>query len=254
VIGAFGDAAALVKDAGYDVVEIHAGHGYLLSQFLSPYTNRRTDSWGGSPEARRRLPAEVVKRVRETLGPGFPVLVKMNVSDGIPGGLEIGEAAGGACAFVDAGATAVIPSCGFTSKTPFMMLRGEVPVREMAANRPTLSERILTRLFGKLMVGFYPYKPLFLHAEALRILKEASVPVIYIGGVVSAPDLQTLMNDGFSFVQVGRATIRDPDFPKKLASGAILQSDCDACNRCVAAMDGGGVVCVTAVEEASKPV
>jgi 2,4-dienoyl-CoA reductase-like NADH-dependent reductase (Old Yellow Enzyme family) len=78
--------------------------------------------------------------------------------------------------------------------------------------------------------------------------------VIYIGGAVSAIDLQTLMDDGFSFVQVGRATIRDPDFPKKLASGEILQSDCDACNRCVAAMDGGGVVCVTAVEEASKPV
>lgn len=249
VIDAFGNAAHLVREVGFDAVEIHAGHGYLLSQFLSPYTNRRDDDWGGSPEKRLRFPAAVIESVRKAVGEDFPILVKMNVTDGISGGLEIEEAVGIAVAFEEAGATALIPSCGFTSKTPFMMLRGNVPVKEMARNRPTFSERIATRLFGRFMVQTYPYEPLFLHEPAGRILNAVSIPVVYIGGVVSGSGIRQLMDEGFSFVQIGRATIRDPDFPKKLDSGEIEESDCDICNRCVAAMDGGGVVCVTAVED-----
>ncbi len=250
LIESFGNAAGLVREAGFDAVEIHAGHGYLLSQFLSPYTNRRNDEWGGSPENRSRFPASVIKAVRMAVGENYPVLIKMNVSDGISGGLEIDEAVTAASAFEKAGASALVPSCGFTSRTPFMMLRGNVPVNEMARNRPTITERIATRLFGRIMVQTYPYQPLFLHEYSIQILKAVSIPVIYIGGVVSKSGISRLMNDGFSFVQIGRATIRDPDFPKKLESGLVEESDCDICNRCVAAMDGGGVVCVTAEEAA----
>jgi len=248
VIDSFRSAAILVKEAGFDAVEIHAGHGYLLSQFLSPYTNRRDDDWGGSPEKRRRLPSAVVESVRAAAGGDFPVLVKMNVSDGISGGLELEEAVAAASAFEAAGATALVPSCGFTSKTPFMMLRGNVPVKEMARNRPTAAERIATRLFGRLMVQNYPYEPLFLRDSSLKILEAVSIPVIYIGGVLTKENLTQLMKDGFPFIQIGRATIRDPDFPKKMESGVLEESDCDICNRCVAAMDGGGVQCVTRFE------
>ncbi len=252
VVGAFGTASALVKDAGFDAVEIHSGHGYLLSQFLSPHTNLRDDEWGGSPEKRSRLTADVIRKVRNSVGEAFPVLVKMNVSDGIKGGLEIDDAALAAGIFEQAGATALIPSCGFTSRTPFMMLRGNVPVKEMARNRPTASERILTRLFGGIMVQTYPYEPLFLREDAVKILDSVSIPVIYVGGVVSGKDISQLMDRGFSFVQIGRATIRDPDFPQKLIDRKIEESDCDICNRCVAAMDGGGVRCVTAEEESAS--
>ncbi len=245
LIDAFKTASLLVKDAGFDAVEIHAGHGYLLSQFLSPYTNRRDDRWGGSPEKRRLLPVSVVEAVRAAVGGDFPVVVKMNVSDGISGGLELEEAAAAASAFESAGATALVPSCGFTSKTPFMMLRGNVPVKEMARNRPTAAERMATRLFGGFMVQTYPFQPLFLRELSLQILKTVTIPVIYIGGVLSNDGIGRLMADGFSFVQIGRATIRDPDFPKNIESGAVEESDCDSCNRCVAAMDGGGVYCVT---------
>jgi len=248
VIDSFRNAAILVKEAGFDAVEIHAGHGYLLSQFLSPYTNRRNDDWGGSPERRSRFPSAVVEAVRAAVGGDFPVLVKMNVSDGISGGLEIEDAVAAASAFESAGATALVPSCGFTSKTPFMMLRGNVPVKEMARNRPSAVERIATRLFGRLMVQRYPYEPLFLRESSLKILQAVSIPVIYIGGVLTKENLTRLMMDGFPFVQVGRATIRDPDFLKKMESGVLEESDCDICNRCVAAMDGGGVYCVTRFE------
>lgn len=252
VIEAFGNAASLVQEAGFDAVEIHAGHGYLLSQFLSPYTNRRDDEWGGSPENRCRLPAAVVQAVRARVGEGFPILVKMNVSDGIKGGQEIEGAILTASAFENAGATALIPSCGFTSKTPFMMLRGNVPVKEMAKNRPTASERIMTRLFGGIMVQTYPYEPLFLQDYSEKILDAVKLPVIYVGGVVSERGISQLMGQGFSFVQIGRATIRDTEFPNKLIKGEITESDCDICNRCIAAMDGGGVYCVSTDEELFK--
>jgi 2,4-dienoyl-CoA reductase-like NADH-dependent reductase (Old Yellow Enzyme family) len=249
VVESFGNAASLVQEAGFDAVEIHAGHGYLLSQFLSPYTNRREDKWGGTADKRCRLPAEVIRQVRAVLGRDFPILVKMNVTDGIKGGQEIDDAVSAASVFEQAGATALVPSCGFTSKTPFMMLRGNVPVMEMARNRPAVSERIATRLFGKILVKTYPYEPLFLLSYSQKILEEVNIPVIYVGGVVSEKNMLTLFEKGFSFVQIGRATIRDPNFPADLIAGTILESDCDVCNRCVAAMDGGGVRCITAEEE-----
>ncbi len=113
LIDSFKAASVLVKEAGFDAVEIHAGHGYMLSQFLSPYTNRRNDRWGGSAKKRCRFPASVVEAVRAAVGKDFPILVKMNVSDGISGGLEIEEAVIAASAFEKSGATALVPSCGF---------------------------------------------------------------------------------------------------------------------------------------------
>ncbi|MCK4964396.1 MAG: NADH:flavin oxidoreductase, partial [Dehalococcoidia bacterium] len=106
----FGKASALSVKAGFDAVEIHAGHGYLLSQFLSPYTNKRRDSFGGSLENRLRFPASVVKHVRETVGPDFPILIKMNLRDGFKGGLELDEAVEVAKRYEAEGASALIPS------------------------------------------------------------------------------------------------------------------------------------------------
>ncbi len=124
-------AARLAREAGFDAIEIHAGHGYLLSQFLSPWTNRRDDRYGGSLENRVRFPADVVRRVRAELGSGYPILVKMNQRDGMRGGLELDEAVEVAQAFEEAGASALVPSCGFTAKTPLNMLRGGKPLPEM---------------------------------------------------------------------------------------------------------------------------
>jgi len=126
----FGKAAQLAIQAGFDAVEIHSGHGYLLSQFLSPYTNMRKDRYGGSLENRLRFPASVVKHVRETVGPDFPILIKMNVSDGFKGGLELDEAIEVAKRYEAEGASALVPSGGFTAKTPFYMMRGRIPLKE----------------------------------------------------------------------------------------------------------------------------
>ena len=244
-IAAFARAASLAREAGFDAVEIHAGHGYLLSQFLSRWTNRRSDEFGGSLENRLRFPAAVLRRVRRAVGSSVPVLVKFNQRDGMRGGLELGEAVEAARRFEEEGAAALIPSGGFTAQTPFYMLRGRVPTREMAANQKNPLTRASLTLFGRLFVQYYRFAPLFLLDGARRIREAVSIPVIYVGGAVSLAHMESLLGEGFPFVQIGRATIRSPDFVTRLAAGEIRESDCDHCNRCVAAMDGGGVYCVS---------
>ncbi|MBN1658514.1 MAG: NADH:flavin oxidoreductase [Anaerolineae bacterium] len=238
-------ASLLAREAGLDAVEIHAGHGYLLSQFLSPWTNHRRDRYGGSLENRLRFPAAVIAAVRQALGPDFPILVKMNQRDGMRGGLELDEATQIAQRFEREGASALVPSCGFTARTPLYMMRGHVPTREMARNQPNLLTRLGLILFGRFMVQAYPFRPLFLLDGALQIRRSVTIPVVYVGGVLSLADMEQAMHAGFEFVEVGRAIVRDPDFVNKLQAGAIEASDCDHCNRCIATMEAGGLYCVT---------
>lgn len=244
----FGRAAEQVKEAGFDAVEIHAGHGYLLSQFLSPWTNHRNDQYGGSLENRLRFPLAVISRVRQGVGPDYPILIKMNVRDGMRGGLELDEAVEVAKQFEKAGASALVASCGFTAKTPLYMMRGKVPTREMAANQTDWLLRLGMSLFGWFMVQRYRFDRLFLFREALTLKNSVGIPVIYIGGALRLEDIEYVLSRGFENVQVGRATIRDPDFVLKMQSGEMVASDCDQCNRCIASMDAGGVYCVTARE------
>ncbi len=240
----FGQSAKMAIQAGFDAIEIHAGHGYLLSQFLSPYTNKRKDQYGGSLENRIRFPKSVVQHVREAVGPDFPIFVKMNTTDGIKNALEIEDAVVVAKAFEEAGASALIPSCGFTAKTPFMMLRGNRPIKMMAFNQKNPLQIIGLILFGSFLVQYYEYQDMFLLDRARQILSAVNIPVVLLGGICSLDNMQTAMNEGFEFVQVGRAIIKDPDIVNKMQRGEVTQSDCDHCNRCVAAMDKDGVRCV----------
>lgn len=241
----FGKAAQMAIKGGFDAFEIHSGHGYLLSQFLSPYTNRRKDEYGGSIENRLRFPRSVVEHVRSVVGPDFPILVKMNTTDGIKGnGLEIDDAVKVAKAYEDAGATALIPSCGFTAKNPFLMLRGHMPIRLMAMNRQSWFERIGMLLFGKFMCPEIMYKEMFLFDDARQIRKAVKIPVVLIGGITSIDHMEKAMDEGFPFIEVGRAIIKDPQIINKMQRGEVTASDCDHCNRCVAAMDKDGVRCI----------
>lgn len=240
----FANAALLAREAGFDAVEIHSGHGYLLSQFLSPYTNKRTDIYGGSLENRMRFPAGVVRSVRQAMGPDFPILVKMNVTDGIKGGIEIDDAVVIARRFEAEGASALVPSCGFTSRTPFMMMRGNRPILEFAAADKDFTRRFGLLLFGNFIVQEYTYTDLFLKQDALQIRKAVKIPVGLVGGICSVNDLEAAMNAGFEFVEIGRALIKDPDIVNKWQKAQAMASDCDHCNRCVAVMNGGPVYCV----------
>ncbi|MFT6400518.1 MAG: 2,4-dienoyl-CoA reductase-like NADH-dependent reductase (Old Yellow Enzyme family), partial [Bradymonadia bacterium] len=148
----FAEAALHAKQAGFDAVEVHLGHGYLLSQWLSPVTNRRRDRHGGSLENRLLFPLMVVEAVRDAVGPEFPILAKINVSDGIKGGLEIEDAVVVSRAIVGAGVDAIVTSGGFVSRNAFYLLRGARPLRHMIAVEKNWAQKIAMAVFGPFLV------------------------------------------------------------------------------------------------------
>jgi 2,4-dienoyl-CoA reductase-like NADH-dependent reductase (Old Yellow Enzyme family) len=241
----FGKATALATRAGFDAIELHAGHGYLLSQFLSPCTNRRADRYGGSLENRLRFPLAALAAAKAAAGPGVPVLVKMNLEDKARGGLEIGEAVEIAKAFEAAGADGLVLSGGFVSaRSCLYMLRGGVPTREMARGQPGILRKAGLLLFGRLFVARTPWEELFFLENAKRVRAAVKLPLVLLGGVASRGAMERALDEGFDFVALGRALVRDPDFTAKVRAGALEASDCDHCNRCVAEMAATGVRCV----------
>ncbi len=250
----FGRAAVLARDAGFDAVEVHSGHGYLLSQYLSAWTNFRKDAYGGSLANRLRFPASVIRHVRKTVGPDFPVLVKMNLSDGFRGGVEADEAAVVARRYEAEGASALILSCGFTTRTPFYLLRGKVPLMEFVKAEKNPSLKMGLFLFGRFFIGRYPFQELFLLEKARKVRNAVNMPLVLIGGICSLENMETAMKEGFDFVQIGRATIRDPNIVKKMERGDVTASDCDHCNRCVGIVTGRPVACVCLEKGRALPV
>lgn len=244
VVDDFGDAARLAVAAGFDALELHLGHGYLLSQFLSPALNRRRDRFGGELENRLRLPLAVVRRVRDTVGAGVAVLAKTNLRDGFRGGLELPDAIDVVRRLEADGIDAVVLSGGVTSRTPFYLFRGRRPLREMIAVEKSALQRLVLRALGPSVIREYPFEPLFFLPLAREVRRAVHLPLVLLGGALSLDDLDTAMRENFEFVAMGRALIADPDLVDRLQRGAATRSRCTSCNACVAEMDRGGVRCV----------
>ena len=240
----FAGAAAMARAAGFDAVELHMGHGYLLSQFLSPYSNRRTDSYGGNPANRMRFPLEVLEATRKAVGDDFPILCKINLEDGFKGGLTIDDSTVFAQALEAAGADALVLSGGFTSKTPYYLMRGEVPWWQMVLAERNLPTRIAMALFSRIIIQKYEFGENFFLPLARQIRQAVDMPLAYLGGVVSRKGVDQLMGEGFDMVAIGRALIHDPGFILKIREDREYVSPCNHCNLCVTEMDRGGVRCV----------
>ncbi len=243
VAEAYADATALARDAGFDAVELHCGHGYLLSQFLSPSINHRRDAYGGSLDNRLRLPLEVVAAIRARVGQGFPVLAKTNLHDGIRGA-DGSEAVAIARALLDAGVDAIVPSGGLVQRSAFYLMRGEVPLADMARGESSWLQRVSMRLFGPFLVRHFPYSSSFFLDQAQELVDAINdAPIGLLGGVDSAAAVDQALARGFAFVVMGRALLADPDFIERMAAGEDVQTRCTHCNQCVAQMNGG-VRCV----------
>jgi 2,4-dienoyl-CoA reductase-like NADH-dependent reductase (Old Yellow Enzyme family) len=253
VVADFAASARIAAGAGLDAVELHFGHGYLISQFLSPFTNRRTDRFGGSLENRSRLAVEVLRAVRAAVGPGFPVLLKVNLRDGFPGGLEVEESIEVARRLETEGATGLVLSGGFVSRTPLFMLRGEVPVRQMVAVQDRWWAKAGLALFGRLLVQAYPYQEGFFLEEARRMRAAVRLPLVLLGGVKSMAVIDRALEQGFELVGMGRALLHDPALPGKMERGEVSASACVPCNECIAEMDRGGVRCTRSGATSSRP-
>ena len=243
-VQAFAAAGRRAVEAGFDAVELHLGHGYLLSQFLSPAINRRRDAWGGSPEGRLRFPVDVLRAVRAAVGPKLPILAKTNLSDGFASGLQIDESVAIHRALEAEGLDAAVMSGGVTFRTPFFLMRGGVPARSMIAVEHDLRMKAALTLFRPLVLRAVPFEELFFRDLALQVRAAVDMPLVLLGGVVSGDNIRTAMDDGFEFVAMGRALIADPDFVARLQAGEEVTTRCDQCNECVAEMDRDGVRCV----------
>jgi 2,4-dienoyl-CoA reductase-like NADH-dependent reductase (Old Yellow Enzyme family) len=240
----FAGAARHAREAGFDAVELHLGHGYLLSQFLSPAVNRRRDAYGGDLDGRARLPLEVVRRVRDALGAGFPILCKINLSDGFRGGLELPDAVGLAQRLEREGVEALVLSGGFTSKTPFYLFRGRRPLAEMIEVEKSRLQKLALAWFGRRVIREYPFEEMFFLRQAREVRRAVRMPLVLLGGIVSRENVDRAMAEGFDFVAMGRALIADPDLVLRMRRDPAARSRCTHCNVCVAEMDRGGVRCV----------
>ena len=234
---AFGEAVNNARDAGFDAVEIHAGHGYLISQFLSPYTNHRRDEYGGSLDNRMRFMRMCLGEVMEAAAQtGMAVTVKHNMYDGFKGGIEIPESLEIAREIERFGVNAIVLSGGFVSKAPMAVMRGLIPIYTMSYYSP-LWLRYFIRWCGPFMIKQFPFEECYFLEDAKKFRAALKCPLIYVGGLVSREGIERALDAGFELVQMARALVNDPAFVNKLRAGdEKTRSACDHRNYCIARM------------------
>lgn len=252
VVDSFVSAALVAVDSGFDCLEIHCGHGYLLSQCLSSSTNP-----GKSLEQRVHFPCQVLQAVRRAIGDRALIMVKMNAVDGSEDGLNIDESCSIAVEFsarCDVDILAI--SGGMILDNGLYMLRGDVPLKQMVGAQVEWMKKLGLLLFGPFFVPTMPFKELYFRDFArciLRVVQHANedentkTKICLIGGVHSLDSLDTAFHkDGFDFVQCGRALLYDPDTPRKWQDETIKVSPCTKCNLCIvdATMSQKPLACV----------
>ena len=233
---AYGDSVRMAREAGFDAVEIHAGHGYLISQFLSPATNHRKDSFGGSLENRMRFMDMVMDEVMQAAGNDMAVLVKMNMRDGFRGGMELDESLQVAQRLEQLGAHALVLSGGFVSKAPMYVMRGQMPIRSMTHYMTCWWLKYGVRLVGKYMIPTVPFREAYFLEDALHFRRAIRIPLVYVGGLVAREAIDQVLNHGFEAVQMGRALLNEPGFVNRMRAEENARCNCKHSNYCIARM------------------
>ncbi|CKT38092.1 NADH:flavin oxidoreductase [Mycobacterium tuberculosis] len=235
VLAAHAHAARLAVDAGFDAVEIHLGHNYLASAFLSPLLNRRDDEFGGSLQNRAKVARGLVMAVRRAVRQQVAVTAKLNMTDGIRGGITVDEALTTARWLQDdGGLDAIELTAGSSLVNPMYLFRGDAPVKEFAAAfKPPLRWGI--RMTGHRFFREYPYRDAYLLREARLFRAELTIPLILLGGITNRTTMDLAMAEGFEFVAMARALLAEPDLVNRIAAeGSQARSACTHCNQCMA--------------------
>lgn len=251
-IAAFAEAARRVKDAGYDGVQIHGAHGYLVNQFLSGYTNRRTDKWGGSLENRMRFLIEVYRAMRSAVGPDFPLLIKINSEDFMKGGVTLEECVETCKKLDELGIDAIEISGGILEKG-LIYVKGDVPMDLVKRGR-NIVERTIMRFMEKSMRADAAYEDAYFLSNAAVVKEAVKVPIITVGGMRKRSVMEEAIRGGKTdFVSICRPFIRQPNLVNQLERGdedPITCTNCNCCSieiavhynpmKCYAAAGGGG--------------
>lgn len=238
VAKAFGTAVHTAHESGFDAVEVHAGHGYLISQYLSPYTNRRRDEFGGSLSNRMRFMRMCLENVMEAAAKtGTAVLVKTNMRDGFKGGMEIDEALEVAREIERFGVNAIVLSGGFVSKAPMYVMRGSMPLKSMTHYMHPWWLKYGVKACGGMMIKNEPYRECYFLEDALKFREALKLPLVYVGGVSCRESMERVLDSGFELVQMARALVVEPDFVNRMArEGMECRSLCEHKNYCIARM------------------
>jgi 2,4-dienoyl-CoA reductase-like NADH-dependent reductase (Old Yellow Enzyme family) len=227
------DGARVALRAGFDSLEIHLGHNYLLSSFLSPNLNRRKDELGGTITHRAAFPRQVVKAVRDTVGDAVAVTAKISMRDGVRAGLQVEESLQFAHMLQEDGALDALQlSAGSSLTNPMYLFRGDVPLREFAAAMP-LHVNLGMRVVGRRFLKAYPFDEAFLLPLARQFRETLEMPLMLLGGINRRETLDLAMAEGFEFVAMARALLREPDLVNQMQAGDSAEGVCIHCNQCM---------------------
>jgi 2,4-dienoyl-CoA reductase-like NADH-dependent reductase (Old Yellow Enzyme family) len=245
-------AARTLVRAGFDVLELHMAHSYLISSFLAPGLNRRKDRWGGSLENRARLGRQVARAVRDEIGSDAAITAKVSVGDGFRGGVTTDEGVEYAEMLESDGTLDALQLSGGSSlMNPMYLFRGEAPVQEFTATMPLVVRLGMKTPVGRGFLKAYPFEEAYFREKALRFRSAVSMPLMLLGGINRRATMDQAMADGFEFVAMGRALLREPDLVDRLHSGRTTAGVCIHCNRCLPTIYSGTRCPV--VEEAGLP-
>ena len=230
---AHAEAARRAVEAGFDAVEVHLGHNYLASSFLSPRINRRTDTYGGSLENRARFSREILRAVRDAVGGRIAIIAKMNMDDGVPGGFWLDEAIPVTQWLEQDGTVdALEMTAGSSLLNPMYLFKGDAPLREFAGVMPQ-PIKLGVKLVGKSMLHSYPYRDAYLLEDARQIRAAVKLPMILLGGITDRTVMDRAMGEGFEFVAMARSLLREPDLVNRIRRDATAPSLCIHCNKCM---------------------
>jgi 2,4-dienoyl-CoA reductase-like NADH-dependent reductase (Old Yellow Enzyme family) len=236
IVADHANAARMAADVGFDAVEVHLGHNYLTSAFLSPKLNRRKDAFGGSLANRATFPRRVVEAVRQAVGDRIAVTAKLNMRDGYKGGFDLPESIPFAQMLEEDGHLDALELTGGSSlMNPMYLFRGEAPVTDMVKNMPLKAPtRLGMRLGGKAFFKEYPWQPVYFLEQARQFRQQLTMPLILLGGITDHAAVSTAMDEGFEFVAMARALLRQPDLVNRMREDASTTSHCTHCNKCMA--------------------
>jgi 2,4-dienoyl-CoA reductase-like NADH-dependent reductase (Old Yellow Enzyme family) len=232
-------AAQRAADAGFDSIEVHVGHNYLLSAFLSPKLNKRKDQFGGSVENRARFARTVLRTVRDAVGDKVAVTAKLNMADGVDGGLWLDESVEVATLFEADGTLDALELTGGSSlANPMYLFRGDAPLQEFAATLPA-PVRLGFKVIGHRFLKAYPYEEAFFLPYARQFRAALTTPIILLGGITELATIEAALAEGFAFVAMARALLREPDLPNRMQAGSATSSLCIHCNKCMPTIYSG---------------
>ncbi|MGA4992217.1 NADH:flavin oxidoreductase [Nonomuraea bangladeshensis] len=233
ITAAHATAAKLAVEAGFDAVEIHLGHNYFASSFLSPKVNKRRDGYGGSLANRAKVALGAARAVRDAVGDRIAILAKLNMDDGVPGGFWLDESLQVAQWLErDGSVDALELTAGSSLLNPMYLFRGEAPLREFAATfkQPM---RLGIKLVGDKFIRAYPYREAYLLDSARQFRAALKLPLVLLGGISQRATMDLAMAEGFEFVAMARALLREPDLINRMRKEPGTRSLCIHCNKCM---------------------